>query len=129
MIPLVPREANLVVRIVNKETGQRIEKAQLVLRRQDKPSYSHTTIPNPLEEKGKFNLLVPPLPLCFEASAPGFERWYYGGDGSKERANALRLAPGEVKEITIPLRPRKCKDPIRRADRLKISECSAKRLD
>ena len=107
VIPLVPREAKLVVRIVNQETGQRIEQAQLILRRQDKPSYSHTTVPNPMEEKGKFNLLVPSLPLCFEASAPGFERWYYGGDDSKEQANALRLAPGEVKEITIPLRPRK----------------------
>ncbi len=106
VIPLVPRAAKLVVRIVSKEAGQQVEKAQLVLHRQDKLNYSHTTVPNQ-GEKGEFNLLVPPLPLCLEASAPGFESSYYKVDGSKERCNGLRLAPGEVKEVTITLQPSK----------------------
>jgi len=105
IIQMGPKAARVIGRIVDAITKKPIENAQIILRRIDNTDYSYLTGPNQLEEKGAFKILVPSVPFTIKVSAPGYEDWYYGGNDSKEKAGALKLAPNTTKELLISLRP------------------------
>lgn len=102
VIQMGPRASRLVGHIVN-AANKPIENAQITLSRVDRPDYSYLTGP---DLKGKFKVLVPPVPIMIKVSAPGYEDWYYGGDGSIEQASVMRLAPKTTKKLAISLRPK-----------------------
>jgi hypothetical protein len=55
--------------------------------------------------KGRLRLLLPPVPVIFKISAPGYQEWWYGADGSEERAEALLIETGSTRELAITLQP------------------------
>jgi hypothetical protein len=57
-----------------------------------------TTLPDHL-----FRLLLPPMSFNIKVSAPGYQDWYYGKDGSKEHAENLQLRPNTEKQLLIQL--------------------------
>jgi hypothetical protein len=53
---------------------------------------------------GKFFLLSPSdKSVRVRFSAPGYETWYLGPDGSEAHATPIRISPGETKEIVVRL--------------------------
>lgn len=72
-----------------------LEGVRLTLRRVDRPALSYVEAPNVW---GAYSVLVPPVPFTIEVSAPSYGKWNNGGE-------AIRLTPGAVKNLTIPLRP------------------------
>jgi hypothetical protein len=55
--------------------------------------------------KGRLRLPLPPAPVIFKISAPGYKEWWYGADGSEERAEALLIETGSTRELAITLQP------------------------
>lgn len=102
-IRMRPSAATLTLRFVNSLTGQPIEKAQLTIRREDNPNRQYTKPLTKFDKKGEIKLLIPSLPIKLDASAPGYEDWSYSESGSGRQV--LLLAPNEIREITIAMRP------------------------
>ena len=40
---------------------------------------------------GRLRLPVPPVPVIFKISAPGYQPWWHGADGSEDRADIEAL--------------------------------------
>jgi len=98
-----PAYGQLTGKISDAETGQPIEGVRMVLYHANTPANSisrSTGYP-----KGRLRLPVPPVPVIFKISAPGYQEWWYGADGSEERAEALLVMTGSTRELVIPLRP------------------------
>lgn len=100
VVQLPPRGAWLVGKVVDASTGKPIKDAQIVLRREDNPKI-FTTAPRRTGTEGRFKLLVPSLPVTIEVSAPGYEKWHYREADSTQVADALHLAPADIKKIDI----------------------------
>jgi|ERR1043165_35952 5-hydroxyisourate hydrolase-like protein (transthyretin family) len=90
-----PKAPKIVGKVVDAETGEPIENAVIVISRLGEPGSRLMTGPNKEDEKGGFALLVPPVPVIVEISAPGYE---------KKQINSLQLSRGEARHIDIPLR-------------------------
>jgi hypothetical protein len=91
-----PKAAKLVGSLVDASTNKLIkdpQSAEIVLRRIDHPDYSYSTAPS---LQGVFEILVPPVPLTAEISAPGYEKKLLG---------SLHLIPGETKRMGVSLHP------------------------
>lgn len=97
-----PKSASLTGRIIDAKTKKPIEDAGITLRRADNPKYLYST-----GVEKRFKVLVPPAPFTIEVKAEGYEDWKYSNDGSGKRADALLLASGATKDLTIALRPLK----------------------
>lgn len=101
VVQLGQKGARLVGEVLDARTSQPIPDATLHLAREDGPKNFLDTV---LERgTGKFRILVPPIGFRLKVSAPGYKDWYYGKDGSKERAEVIRLTPNATKELLIPL--------------------------
>lgn len=105
VIRLRPGAGRLTMRFVDSVTGRPLEKAQLVLQREDRPNTQYVRALNALDKNGEIKLLLPSFPLTIEASAPGYETWPNTGITSEGQSAALSLAPDETREITVALRP------------------------
>ncbi|HYE65559.1 MAG TPA: carboxypeptidase-like regulatory domain-containing protein [Pyrinomonadaceae bacterium] len=104
LVRLGPKAARLVGRIVDAKTGQPVDRAEIFLTRADNPNNYHITGPN--RPGGDFQLLVPSIAFKIKVSAPGYQDWYFGNDGKKERASVMQIAPNATQELTIALRPK-----------------------
>ena len=62
------------------------------------------------EAAGKVTVLVPSMPIRIEIQAPGYEDWYYGGNGTSEQALSLCLVPGTTEEIEALLTQKRQKE-------------------
>lgn len=92
------KTAKLIGFVLDAATGARLRDARISLCRDDDPRKCFSF------SDERFRLLVPSIAYRIKVSAAGYEDWYYGRDGSKEHAEALRLEPNTSKELTIPLR-------------------------
>lgn len=101
-VRLYTNTATLLGRAQDEKTGELIANARMFLYRDDNPA-RWISIGARLPAH-RFRLLIPDISFRIKVSAPGYEDWYYGRDGSKEHAEVLRLEPNTVKELTIPLR-------------------------
>lgn len=90
-----PKAPKIVGKVVDAETGEPVENAVIVISRLGEPGSRLMTGTNKEDEKGGFALLVPPVPVMVEISAPGYE---------KKQINSLQLSRGEARHIDIPLR-------------------------
>ncbi len=97
---LEPEPAKLIGQLVDAETGKPVEKAQLLLCREDNPRNCFGTAAN-----GRFELPVPSVGFSIKVSAPGYHIWRYGAEGSEKRTGILKLLPGSDKELVISLQP------------------------
>lgn len=95
VIHLGPKAASLVGYVLDALTTRPIGDIQIMLRRVDNPDYSYMTGP---DLKGEYKILVPPVPITIEVSAPGYEKRHLG---------SLQLRPPEIKQLKISLRPNK----------------------
>ena len=105
VIRLRTRAAWLTLRFVDSVTGRPLEKAQLVLRREDSPNDQFIKPLNAFHKNATIKLLLPSFPLRLSVSAPGYENWSYSDPNSQEPSARLLLAPDEAREITVALRP------------------------
>jgi len=106
VIRLRPRAAKLAIRLVDAATGGPLDRAQLILRSEGNPKRQYTRSLTAFDKKnGEINLLLPSFPLTIEASAPGYETWFYCDATSKGQSATLLLAPEETRAITVRLRP------------------------
>lgn len=92
---LGPKSAKLVGRVVDAINHRPvpIEDVRITLRRVDDPDNSYTSVPN---VEGKVDILVPPVPIMIEISAPGYET---------KRVDSLRLRSEETRRLDFTLRP------------------------
>jgi len=93
VIQLAPKASVLIGRVTNGRNRGRAARAQVTLRRADKPDYYYTTGATP---QGTFRVLVPTEPFTVEVSAPGYET---------ARMPPLQLKPGEVRRVEVALQP------------------------
>ena len=101
-----PKSATLTGRIIDATTNKPIENAEIILRRTDNPKRFYSTGPNDPKVNNRFKVLVPPLPFTIEVKASGYEDWTYSNDGSGKHMDALHLASGARKDLTIALHPK-----------------------
>jgi len=90
-----------VGKVRDAETSQPIESVIMALHHANNPINAmgvSTGLP-----KGRLRLPVPPVPVIFKISAPGYQPWWHGADGSEERAEALHIANGATRELDIRL--------------------------
>jgi hypothetical protein len=102
-VSLGPAYGQLTGKIRDAETGQPIESVIMDLRHANNPAIfigRSTGYP-----KGRLRLPLPPVPVIFKISAPGYREWWYGADGSEERAEALLIETGSTRELAITLQP------------------------
>lgn len=102
-VNLGPAYGRLTGKIGDAETGRPIENVMMDLRYANNPAnfiMLSTGYP-----KGQLRLLLPPVPVIFKISAPGYKEWWYGADGSEERAEALLIETGSTRELAITLQP------------------------
>src|SRR5205085_12183279 len=97
-----PKSARLKGRIIDAITKKPIQNAGVTLRRADNASSLYG-----FSSESKFSVLVPPIPFTIEVEADGYEDWKYSNDGSAKHADALLLASGATKDLTIALHPAK----------------------
>jgi hypothetical protein len=95
---LGPKAARLIGHIVDVATNKPIKNPQglqMTLRRMDDPESLFITGP---DLDGEYSILVPPVPITIEVSAPGRE---------KKRIGPLQLTKEEIRRLDIPLRAAK----------------------
>jgi hypothetical protein len=93
----------LAGKISDAETGQPIESVMMDLRHANNPAnFIRLSRGYP---KGQLRLLLPPVPVIFKISVPGYKEWWYGADGSEERSEALLIETGSTRESSITLQP------------------------
>jgi len=96
-----PKSARLTGRIIDAKTKKSVEDAEIVLRRASNPRQFYST-----SSQSKFNVLVPPVPFTIEVKSYRYEDWTYSNDGSGKHMDALRLASGQRRDLTIALHPK-----------------------
>lgn len=102
VIRMGPKAGRLVARVVDADTGAPVEGVQVVIARADDPDiYASFGVD---AVTGGFDHLIPALPLTLTATAPGYRDWHYGEDGTKTKAQVLKLSPGGIQELSIYLR-------------------------
>jgi protocatechuate 3,4-dioxygenase beta subunit len=105
IVRLGPKGAKLTGQITDAVTGEPVADAEITLRRADNPSHFYSFGPNEPKMRGRFKVMVPPVPFTIEVKAPGYEDWTYSGDGSGKHADALQIGGGDLRHLTIALRP------------------------
>jgi hypothetical protein len=100
---LGPAYGQLTGKIRDAETGQPINSVRMVLRHANNTA-NFISLSNGYP-KGRLRLPLPPVPVIFKISAPGYKEWWYGADGSEERAEALLIETGSTRELAITLQP------------------------
>lgn len=103
MVQLGPKAARLTGRVVDGVTGQPIANAEMTLTRADNPNNYHITGPN--RPGADFQLMVPSAPFTLKVTAPGYEDWYFGKDGTRAQAAMIQIEPSTTRELVIALRP------------------------
>ena len=102
VVQLAPRAGRLIGRIMNAATNRPIERgAQITLRHADDPERFLVTSS---DIEGNFNILIPPVPVMVEVSAPGYQSWQYRSTDSPHQPDALQLASGQTRRLDIALR-------------------------
>ena len=96
-----PKSARLTGRIIDAKTKKSVEDAEIILRRASNPKQFYST-----SSQSKFNVLVPPVPFTIEVKSYRYEDWSYSNDGSGKHMDALRLASGQRRDLTIALHPK-----------------------
>ncbi len=114
MVRLGPKGGWVVGRVIDSETGRGLRVAGIIFYRADSTQEFMEGGPNALvwdkhaTDLSQFKILVPSnKPFRMKVTAPGRETWYYSPDGTEQHAAAIRLAPGQTKEVVVPLRPTK----------------------
>jgi hypothetical protein len=102
-VQLGPPFGRLIGKVVDAETGQTIESVRMELHHANTPANAIRRSKG--YRKGRLWMLVPPVPIIFKISAPGYKEWWYGADGSEGGAEALEVGFGSTRELAIPLRP------------------------
>ena len=102
-VRLGPSSAKLTIRLVDSATGNPLERAQLVIRRDDRPTLEYARNLTSFNKNGEMKLTIPTLPLRLGASAPGYEDWSYSQPNASNQNNVLLLSPNEIREITVAL--------------------------
>ena len=100
----IPEPAEILVRVVAEETGERLGGARLSWHRPEEGLHSWTVesaVPD--RRTGEIRLLVPPGPLDATAQAPGRVAVSLDGTGPDEEAVPQVFSPGEKAERTIRL--------------------------
>jgi hypothetical protein len=97
-----PPLGKLRVEVIDVTTRQPIAEAKVTLRLADKPDIFSTST---ADDKGRFAILAPPVPFTIHVTAHGFKDGTYGQDGLSRQSDALKVRGGEVKKVTIALRP------------------------
>jgi hypothetical protein len=100
-VRLGPKAASLGGEIKDADTHQPVDSAEIILSREDNPENYFSFGPS---QDGKFQRLIPPAPLRMKVSAPGYEDWYYGKDGSKGESGVIKVEPNTSKDVEIALR-------------------------
>lgn len=95
IVRLGPKASKIVGKVTDASTGTPLENASIVISRVGEPGSRLMTGPNKEDEKGSFELLLPPVPVMIEISAPGYE---------KKQINSLQLLRGETRQFDISLR-------------------------
>lgn len=103
VVRLGARAARLKATVVDAVSGEPVEGAAVVLVRDDEPEASLSFGTNPRD--GSFDRLIPSVPLRLSVQAPGYREWFYGADGTREKARTLRVDNDSTQELTIRLRP------------------------
>jgi hypothetical protein len=96
-----PAFGMLIGKVRDAETNQPIDSVIMDLHHANNPKNAmgrSTGLP-----LGRLRLPVPPVPVIFKISAPGYQPWWHGADGSEERAEALHIANGATRELDIRL--------------------------
>lgn len=95
------KAARLAARIVDAETNQPVEDAEIILYRTENPNNYFSFGLN--QSGGRFQRLIPSLPLNLKVTAPGYEDWFYGENGTQEKQSVIQVAPNTTKELRIAL--------------------------
>jgi carboxypeptidase family protein len=104
VIHLAPKAARLEGRVTD-ANGHPISNAGLGLL-DAQGSLEFSTRPAGGTSTGAFSISVPfGKPFRFRVSAPGYETWYFGPDGTKAHAAPLHMKQGEVKVLIVRLQP------------------------
>ena len=103
IVRLGPKAARLVGRIVDAQTGQPVEEAEIVLYREDNADNYFSFGLN--MDAGRFQRLIPPIGFRMKVSSPGYEDWFYGQDETPVRSEVIHVEPDTTKELMISLRP------------------------
>ncbi len=106
VVRLNTRQAKLVGQVKDAKTGKIIVNPKILLCREVQPKHCVGASTDAQSASNQFRLLIPSVPLGIKVSAPGYQDWYYGKDGSKEHAEPLKLDPNSMKEITVLLQPK-----------------------
>ena len=101
-----PKSARLTGKVIDAKTRKPIELADITLRRADNPEYFTAIGLDDPKTNSRFRVLVPPLPFTIEVKSSGYEDWTYSNDGSGKHMDALQLASGARKDLTIALHPK-----------------------
>lgn len=105
ILRLGSKAARLAARIVDAETNQPVEDAEVILYRTENPDDYFSFGLN--QSGGRFQQLIPSLPLKMKVTAPGYEDWFYGENGTQEKQSVIEVAPNTTKELLIALRQSK----------------------
>ncbi len=105
LVKLGPKTPAITGRVMDAVANEPVPNVIITLRRVDDPKHFLLTGPNDLRVKGKFKILVPPVPFTIEVKALGYEDWTYSSDGTGKHKDALKLEREETKKLTIALRP------------------------
>lgn len=101
MVRLGSSSAKLSIRLIDTATGSPLEKAQLVIRRDDNPMIQYRRSLTSFDKNGEIKLILPTLSLRLQISAPGYEDWSYTNVTDQNRV--LILGPNETREMTVAL--------------------------
>jgi hypothetical protein len=105
IVRLGSKAARLAARVVDAETNQPIQDAEIILYRTENPSDYFSFGLN--QSGGRFQRLIPSLSLHMKVTAPGYEDWFYGENGTQEKQGVIQVAPNTTKELLIALRQSK----------------------
>lgn len=101
IVRLGQKVPKLSLNILDSETKKSLRSAQATLRQVDNPDYLYSVTLSRLKGE-EFEILAPTVSFTLEISAPGYADWKYRD--LNQTPKALRLAPGEIRKMTIGLR-------------------------
>jgi hypothetical protein len=103
---LPPKAGKLNIRVRDARSEKPIDGVVLTICRSNEsvklPGPECSVLTN-LPESG-FSRLLPAMAYMIKASAPGYQDWYYGSDGSKKHMEVMQLTPKMTKNLIIALR-------------------------
>lgn len=97
---LGPKAAVLSGRILDSDTGEPLSATFKLTRATASDKWISSQVRSP------FRILVPAsTPIQVEISAPGYQKWSYGGSGDAQHRRDIELKPASKMELDVSLRP------------------------